>query len=187
MRARGGSVAAARNAAARCKRAGALLLLLFLLAACSPPGSAAPVVKLGVIAPFEGEGRALGYAILPSIKEAVAEANASGSLGPYRVVVVAFDDSLDPSTARRQATALGLDSDVIGVVGPFSQGTIAAAAPVLAAASVREVPVATTRHTGEDFSQEKAQARAAARRLLEALAADIEANGRPTRPATVAR
>lgn len=161
--------------------------MLLLLAACSLPGSAAPVVKLGVIAPFEGEGRALGYAILPPIKEAVAEANASGELGPYRVAVVAFDDSLDPATARRQAVALSHDTSVVGVVGPFSAETIASAAPVLAAASLRSEPVVTARFTGEDFSQEQARAKEAARRLLKALAADIQASGRPTRPATAVR
>jgi ABC-type branched-subunit amino acid transport system substrate-binding protein len=181
MRGRGNVVAAARKAVGGCSRGGALLLLL-LLAACSLPGSAAPVVKLGVIAPFEGEGRALGYAILPPIQEAVAEANASGALGPYRVAVVSFDDSLDPATARRQATALGLDPDVMGVVGPFSAGTIAAAAPVLASTSVRGEPVVAARYTGNDLSQEKARAKDAARRLLKALAADIQANGRPVRP-----
>ena len=86
------------------------------------PGDAAPVIKIGVIAPFEGTGRPLGYAVLPGIKAAVEEANASGDLGRYRVLVVAFNDDLDAPTAAAQAQALALDADVLAVVGPWTVG-----------------------------------------------------------------
>jgi ABC-type branched-subunit amino acid transport system substrate-binding protein len=158
-------------------------VLILLLASCALPIDAAPVVKLGVIAPFEGAGRNLGYAILPEIKAAAAEANASGALAPYRVLVVAFNDNLDPPTARQQAAALALDPDVVGVVGPFSEETSAAALPVLAAASVPAAPVTAAQWTGSDFSQEQRAAKEAARSLLQDLAAQIRATGRPTRTA----
>ncbi len=157
-----------------------LLLVSCGLAAFSLPGDAAPVVKLGVIGPFEGRGRDLGYAVLPAIKEAVAEANASGSLGRYRVTVAAFNDNLDPVTAGEQALALGLDRDVFGVVGPFSPGTAAAAEPVLRRSHLANRPLPQAYPANGDFSQEQAQAKEAARSLLQALAADIHANGRPT-------
>lgn len=166
------------------RRVGLLVLalsLLLLLSGCMLPGNAAPVVKLGVIAPFEGRGRNLGYAVLPGIKAAVAEANAARSFGPYRVTVVAFNDSLDPETAAQQAAVLALDPDVIGVVGPFSPETAAAAAPVLASSNVRIEPVPSAGALDEDFSEEVAHANEAARAILQALAADIDAHGRPTR------
>ena len=159
------------------------MLLIILLAGCTRPGNAAPVVKLGVIAPFEGRGRNLGYAILPAVKEVVAEANASGSLGSYRVAVVAFNDNLDPQTASEQASALALDPDVIGVIGPFSSQTAAAAIPVLALRQVPSRPVPTANPADADYSQEQAEAKRAARDLLDSLAADIRANGRPSRAA----
>ena len=86
-----------------------LFAVCCLLSACAMPGDAAPVVKIGVIAPFEGAGRPLGYAVLPAIKAAAAEANASGELGRYQVVVVAFNDDLHGPTAAAQAQALALD------------------------------------------------------------------------------
>ena len=125
-----------------------LLSLLFascyLLSACALPGDAAPVVKIGVIAPFEGAGRPLGYAVLPAIKAAAAEANASGALGRYQVLVVAFNDDLHGPTAAAQAKALALDPEVLAVVGPWTAETAAAAVPILAAAGL---PVLTTTDT----------------------------------------
>lgn len=160
----------------------ALLLPLLMVTACTLPGSAAPVVKLGVIAPFEGQGRSLGYAVLPEIKAAVAEANAAGAFGPYRVTVVAFNDNLDPATAEQQAAALALDPDVFGVVGPFSAETAAAVAPLLASKGIPLAAVPSTDAPDEDFSQEIAEVKAAARFLLEGLAADIREHGRPIGP-----
>jgi ABC-type branched-subunit amino acid transport system substrate-binding protein len=158
------------------------LLAPLVLAGCNLPGNAAPVVKLGVVAPFEGRGRALGYAILPAVKSAVAEANAAGAFGRYRVAVVAFNDNLDPATAGQQASALALDPDVIGVVGPFSPETAAAARRILAGSGIPDEAVPSANPLDKDFSQETAEAKEAARALLRALAADIQVHGRPTRP-----
>ena len=152
------------------------------------PGDAAPVVKIGVIAPFEGAGRPLGYAVLPAIKAAVAEANASGKLGRYQVMVVAFNDDLHGPTAAAQAKALALDPEVLAVVGPWSAETAAAAAPILAEAGLPVLAAADTPipPPGEKWG-DAALADAAtlagndARLLLDALAADIRAHGRPTR------
>jgi ABC-type branched-subunit amino acid transport system substrate-binding protein len=168
------------NAWRRIRGSAGALFLLFLLAGCAMPGDAAPVVKLGVIAPFEGRGRALGYAILSAVKEAVAEVNASGSLGPYRVTVAAFNDNLDPNAAAAQAAALALDPDVIGVVGPFSPETAAAALPLLERSHIpsRSLPADLA---GTDHAGEQARAKLAARELLSSLAADIRANRQPVR------
>ncbi len=108
----------------------------FLLASCSMPGDAAPVVKIGLIAPFEGVGRPFGYGILPAVKAAIAEANASGQLGRYRVALVALNDDLDPRAAAGQAKALAQDPELLVALGPWSEETAAAAAPILSQAGI---------------------------------------------------
>jgi len=100
------------------------------------PGDAAPVVKIGLIAPFEGVGRPLGYAVLPAVKIALAEANAGSELGRYRVALVALNDDLDPRAAAAQAKALAQDPDVLAALGPWSGQTVAAAAPILSQAGI---------------------------------------------------
>lgn len=115
------------------------ILGLALLVACGLPGrssDAARVVKIGLIAPFEGVGRPLGYAVLPAVRAVIAEANASGELGGYRVALVALNDDLDPATAASQARALAQDSAIMAVLGPFGQDTAATAAPILNAAGI---------------------------------------------------
>lgn len=115
------------------------LLLLALpgcLSACTAPGSAARVIKIGVIAPFEGLGRPLGYAVLPAIKDAIADANTRGALGSYRVALVALNDDLAPATAAAQAQVLAADPDVVAVLGPFDSAAVQAVAPVLEQAGV---------------------------------------------------
>lgn len=118
-------------------------LAVALLAGCAMPGNAAPVIKIGVIAPFEGLGRPLGYEILPVVKAAVAEANAGGKLGRYRAAVIALNDDLDPATAAAQARALVLDADVIAVLGPWTTTTANAVAPVLTASGIPWLPAAS--------------------------------------------
>lgn len=158
-----------------------LVLVLLWLAACVLPWNAAPVVKLGLIAPFEGAGRPLGYAVLPAVKSAVADANASGDLVGYRVAVVALDDSLDPALAAQQARALSLDPDVLAVIGPFTEDAAESVEPVLAAAAMPNIPVLATEPAGGDHAAEVAAARAAAIQVLRALAGDIASAGRPSR------
>lgn len=164
-----------------------------LLAACALPGAAAPIVKIGVIAPFEGVGRPLGYAVLPAVKQAVAEANARGAFGPYRAAVVAFNDDLHGPTAAAQARALALDPDVLVVVGPWSAEPVAAAAPILAAAGLPHLarPDLARPSAGEKWDEAAlaaaaAQAGADTRRLLAALAAAVQAGGRPERAGVAA-
>ena len=112
------------------------LLCLGFLASCALPGDAAPVVKIGLIAPFEGLGRPLGYTVLPVVQGAIGHDNLSGRFGRYRVALVAFDDSLHPPTAAAQARALAQDPDVIAVLGPWTAETASAVAPVLSQAGI---------------------------------------------------
>jgi ABC-type branched-subunit amino acid transport system substrate-binding protein len=66
----------------------ALLLLAFVLTSCE---RARPVVKIGLVAPFEGRERAVGYDAVYAARLAVREVSASQD--EYDVELVALDDS----------------------------------------------------------------------------------------------
>ena len=66
-----------------------LFALLMILSGCA---SVKPVVKIGLVAPFEGRARAVGYDAIYAARLAVREANAAGGIGGYRLAVVALDD-----------------------------------------------------------------------------------------------
>jgi len=90
-------------------------------------GNTKPVVKIGLVAPFEGLYRHLGYDVLYAVKLAVRERNAAGGVGGYMVELVALDDGNDPAQAPLQARKMVVDTDVMGVIGHFSDETALAA------------------------------------------------------------
>jgi hypothetical protein len=94
------------------------------------------VLKIGVIAPFEGIGRELGYAVLPGVREALASVDGERLSGNYRVSVVALNDDLDPLGAAAQARVLAQDRDVLAVIGLWSDATAQFAVPVLEDAEI---------------------------------------------------
>ncbi len=113
-----------------------LVSLLLASGGCTLPRSTPPVIKIGMIAPFEGLYRPEGYAALYAVKLALRECNAAGGVAGYRVELVALNDDGDPAQAALQARKLALDPDVMGVIGPFSRATAAAAGPPLAEAGL---------------------------------------------------
>ena len=122
-----------RNPKSEIRNLIALSLLVVLLSACTFfPHSTQPVLKIGLIAPFEGLGRPLGYEVLHAVKLAVRERNAAGGIAGYRVALVALNDNDDAAHAARQARKLVVDGDVLGVIGPFSRVTARAVAEPLA-------------------------------------------------------
>jgi hypothetical protein len=123
-------------------------LLGITLAACQWRANPPTVLKIGVIAPFEGVGRELGYALLPAVSKELASANASNSLGQYRVALVALNDDLDPAEAALQAKALAEDPDVLAVVGLWSEATARSAVPILQQAGVPSLLSALTSESG---------------------------------------
>lgn len=158
---------------------GLVLILSILLGGCVLPGSAAPVVKLGLIGPFEGTDRELGYAVLPAVKAVVAEANASGALGAYRVALVVVNDNGDPASAAREARTLAVDPEVLAVIGPFTEETASAVASVAFGRGIPWIPTAGS--PDGDPADEIRLATQAANAAVAALAADIIRNGRPSR------
>ncbi|MFQ6014524.1 MAG: branched-chain amino acid ABC transporter substrate-binding protein [Anaerolineae bacterium] len=109
----------------------AVLLLVFgLLFGYRLSGSTKPVVKIGLVAPFEGLYRPLGYKVLYGVKLALRDVNRAGGIEGYMVELVALDDGNDPAEAARQAQEMALDPDVVGVIGHLNDAATMAAAPL---------------------------------------------------------
>jgi branched-chain amino acid transport system substrate-binding protein len=107
---------------------GVLFVLLgWLICSCAGLGSTKPLVKIGLVAPFEGLHRHLGYDVLYAVKLAVRECNAAGGVGGYMVELVALDDGNDPAQAPLQARKMIVDPDVMGVIGHYSDEAALAA------------------------------------------------------------
>jgi len=116
------------------------ILFLWAFAFLSGCASVDPVVKIGLVAPFEGQDRAIGYDVIYSARLAVREINAAGGIGGYRVALVALDDSGDPDLAAQTAAALAIDPQVVAVVGHWGEETTAVAAPIYSAAELSLLP-----------------------------------------------
>ncbi len=114
-------------------RVAALGLALLLLLGCA---SVEPVVKIGLVAPFEGRHRAVGYDAIYSARLAVRQINAAGGVGGHRVALVALDDRGDAALARQAAASLVVDPAVVAVVGHFLPDVTAEAAPIYEAAGL---------------------------------------------------
>jgi ABC-type branched-subunit amino acid transport system substrate-binding protein len=89
--------------------------------------STQPVIKVGLVAPFEGRYRTLGYEALGAVKGAVRERNAAGGVAGYMVELVALNDGDDLESRRFLAQKFAVDERVMGVIGPFSDDSLNAA------------------------------------------------------------
>jgi branched-chain amino acid transport system substrate-binding protein len=120
-------------------RASCVLLLascLLLLAACSFPGTVRPTVKIGLVAPFEGRYRYVGYDVIYAVRLAVREVNQAGGIRGHSVELVAYDDMADPALAVEQARKLAIDPEVVAAIGHFRAESTDAAAHVYADAGI---------------------------------------------------
>src|SRR3954452_7384256 len=87
-------------------------LVLLILCGCT---SIRPIVKIGLIAPFEGLYRQSGYDALEAMRQAMADCTPAG----VDVLPLALDDSGDPAQAQRAAQKMLVDPAVRAVVGPL--------------------------------------------------------------------
>jgi len=124
------------EAAHRCLSFLLLIVLLVPLAACRFPGAVRPIVKIGLVAPFEGRYRYVGYDVIYAVRLALREANAAGGVGGYSVELVAYDDGGDQVMAAEQARKLAADSAVVASIGHFREETTAAALSSYAEAGI---------------------------------------------------
>lgn len=115
-----------------------LVLLTLILVACDSalPKRSDPVVKIGLVAPFEGRYRQVGYDVIYSARLAIREANQAGEPGQAKVLLVAVDDFGDPEIARESAEAMTIDPDVMAVIGHWLPETTEAARPVYQSAGL---------------------------------------------------
>jgi ABC-type branched-subunit amino acid transport system substrate-binding protein len=116
-------------------------LVVVLAAGCSFPGSVRSVVKIGLVAPFEGPQRNMAYDVLFATRLAVQEYNRRAAAGPDEpfVELVALNDDGRPAESRQQARDMAVDPDILGVVGPWSVGTALAALDAYRAAGLAVV------------------------------------------------
>jgi ABC-type branched-subunit amino acid transport system substrate-binding protein len=91
------------------------LCLAIFLSACT--ASTQPVVKIGLVAPFEGRYRPIGYEAIYAARLAIREINAQGGINGHRIELVALDDRGEPEKAITAARQLVLDPQVVAVVG----------------------------------------------------------------------
>ena len=86
-----------------------LFLLSLSLSACA---STRPVLKIGLLAPFEGVYRQEGYDALVALRAALAEQNPTG----LDVLPLALDTSRDVARTSQKVLT---DSSVVAIIGPF--------------------------------------------------------------------
>lgn len=87
-------------------------------------------VKIGLVAPFEGRYREIGYDVIPAARLAIREWAALNSDPRLAVELVAYDDGGDPDQAVEQAKKLAVDPDVVIVIGHWRDETTQAALPI---------------------------------------------------------
>ena len=100
------------------------LCLSLVLTACA---STQPVIKIGLVAPFEGRFRAIGYEAIYAARLAIREINARGGVNGYRIELVALDDRGEAERAIDAARQLIIDPQVVVVIGHYRPTTTAAA------------------------------------------------------------
>ncbi len=121
---------------------------VLLLSACTAVRLTRPVVKIGLVGPFEGRYRYVGYDAIYAARLALREANAAGGVGGYSVELVAYDDRGTVSGARAAARDLAQDPDVIAVIGHFRDETTEATRALYDQAGLPQVVAATVEGGG---------------------------------------
>lgn len=111
-----------------------LILVMFILSACGGPGPTKGEVVVYVAAPLSGFQANGGQTVLGGVRLAAEEANKSGGLLGYKIVVVGQDDESDDDAAIAVAEAIAGDvkagQRVLGVIGHYNSGQTLAAMEV---------------------------------------------------------
>lgn len=115
------------NAVGRSKVYCGLLMVLALVSALVACRTRPAALKIGLVAPFEGRERAIGYDAVYAARLAVREINEQGGISGRPVELVALDDSGTPDLARQAAASLVIDPAVVAVMGHWLPRTTAAA------------------------------------------------------------
>jgi ABC-type branched-subunit amino acid transport system substrate-binding protein len=102
-------------------------------------------VKIGLVAPFEGRYRAIGYEAIYAARLAIREINQAGGVNGVRLELLALDDSGDRGMAIEQARKLAIDRQVIAVIGHYRPDTTGAAIEVYCAGAIPLLAVESDR------------------------------------------
>ncbi|WP_376792522.1 ABC transporter substrate-binding protein [Thermoflexus sp.] len=108
-----------------------LVITIMGLVACQPAG----IMYIGLVAPFEGRDRAIGYDAVFGARLAVRMWNTTHPAGP-KVMLIALDDQGDPILAQERARQIVAYPSLIAVIGHFRPETTWAAAPIYRAAGI---------------------------------------------------
>lgn len=95
-----------------------ILLLILCLLSCT---AVRPVVKIGLVAPFEGLYRRTGYDALSAMRAAISES----TVAQIDLLPLALDDSNDPARTQRALQKLLRDPQVRAVIGPLAPAAAA--------------------------------------------------------------
>lgn len=117
---------------------GLLCLAVWGMVACQ---NSPPILKIGLVAPFEGQHRAIGYDVIYSARLAIREINQANGIGGYRLALVAVDDGGTPELAAQAAASLVLDPQVVVVVGHWLTPTTALVEGIYEEAGLPLVPM----------------------------------------------
>jgi len=110
----------------------------------SSGGAEDKVVKIGVIAPMTGSLSGFGLGIKNSVDLAVNQANASGKLKGWKLVLDAQDDTGKAEPGAAAANKLASDATVAGVIGTVNSSVAQQVAPVLQRAKIAEISPANS-------------------------------------------
>ncbi len=124
------------------------MLVTALVTTCAVSRATRPVLKIGLVGPFAGQYRYVGYDAMYAARLALREANAAGGVGGYSVELVAFDDQGTAAAARRAASNLVLDPQVISVIGHYLNETTEAAQETYVDAGLPMVVAGTVQGQG---------------------------------------
>ncbi|MEN8098753.1 MAG: ABC transporter substrate-binding protein [Chloroflexota bacterium] len=142
----------------------ATLLLLFAISstACYSSSSTPEIVRLGVLAPFEGRHREIGYQIVFGVRLAVQEWNRGEASQDYRVEVTSLDDHSGETATERAVKAFAMEPSVVAVIGWSPEEQVNAAASYLAGEGVLYLTLTETEIVpvtdDNDFAQRYRQA-----------------------------
>lgn len=113
-----------------------------LASGCAGVTLTRPVVKIGLVAPFEGQYRYVGYDAINAARLAIREANAAGSLG-VSVELVPYDDRGIEDRARTAALNLTQDDQVVAAIGHYLDYTSIAAKSIYESAGIPMIVAGT--------------------------------------------
>ncbi|GEM_PF-2002433 len=155
-----------------------IALAIATIATSCKPRSAPAEVKLALIAPFEGEGRPLGYQTLCGVKLAIKEHGYRITDKGPSISLIALNDDNIPEKAQEQLRAAEADKAVLAVLGPWRRGTanaVVSASPkvaVLIPAPVNPLADHTHRFFADDASLREAISSATGGKCAEVLSSE---------------